>query len=170
MELVDFMQIALDRTKQATKRTVDGLTSHELLWRPGAQANSIGLILFHGARSEDTFIQATIQKKPQVWETEKWYEKLGMPLAETGSGYTAEQLVDFRPPELKDLLDYGDAVRAKTQEYLKAMTPEKFDEKVSWGRMGELSIGALVALVITHAAQHAGEIGYLRGLQRGMNK
>ncbi len=170
MELRDFIQTGLDRARQAIIRATDGLTSYELMWRPGPEANSIGLILFHQARSEDMFIQTRVRSKPSVWESEKWHEKLGLPAAETGGGYTAEQVSAFRVPELKDLLGYGEVVRQKTLEYLKEMTPDKFDQKVTLGRMGEITIGTLFAIIIVHAAQHAGEIAYLRGLQRGLGK
>ncbi len=170
MELMDFIQVSLNRAQQATKRAVDSLTPHELMWRPGPEANSIGLILFHQARSEDIFIQGRIQGTTQVWESERWYEKLGFPTTETGGGYTTEQVAAFRVPEVKDLLAYSDAIRAQTLAYLKEMTPDKLDSKVTMGRMGEISIGTIFAIIVVHTAQHAGDIGYIRGLQRGMNK
>jgi len=170
MELVDFMQTALQGSQRALKRSTDTLTDAETAKRVGPEANSIGLIIFHAARSEDTFIQATIQHKPTVWETEKWHDKLSIPAADTGAGYTMEQVAAFKSPKLSDLLAFSDAVRAKTIEYVKGLTPARCDEKVTWGRMGEFTIGALVALVANHASQHVGEISYIRGLQRGANK
>lgn len=170
MELMDFIQVSLDRAQQATKRVVDSLSPHELMWRPGPEANSIELILFHQARSEDMFIQGRIRGTTHVWESERWYEKLGFPATETGGGYTTEQVAAFRVPEVKDLLAYSDAVRAQTLACLKEMTPDKLDSKVTMGRTGEISIGTIFTIVVGHAAQHAGEVAYIRGLQRGMNK
>ena len=170
MELIDFMQTTLQGSQRALKRATDTLTDDEASKRVGPEANSIGLILFHAARSEDTFIQATIQHKPTVWETEKWHDKLGLPSADTGSGYTLEQVAAFKSPKLADLLAFSDAVRAGTLDYVKSLTPSGCDAKVTWGRMGDFTIGALVALVANHASQHAGEISYIRGLIRGANK
>lgn len=170
MELTDFIQAALQGTQRGVKRATDGLTAHELDWRPGPEANSIGLILFHMARSEDTFIQATIQHKTTVWESAKWHDRLGIPATDSGARYTLEQVSVFKVPELEDLLGYAEAVRAKTNEYLKELTPAKCDQKVAWGPTGESTIGSLLALVVNHAAQHVGELSYLRGLQRGANK
>ncbi|MCJ7743767.1 MAG: DinB family protein [Dehalococcoidales bacterium] len=170
MEMKDFIKGALDRAKQGTTRAVDGLSHNELIWRPGPECNSIGLILFHQTRFEDSFVQGRIVGNPQVWESDKWYEKFNMPASESGSGYTAEQLAAFRVPELKDLLGYADAVRAKTLEYLKSAPNNEFDRVINMPRFGDVAVGALLALVIVHMAQHAGEIAYLRGVQRGMNK
>jgi uncharacterized damage-inducible protein DinB len=170
METRDFIKGALDQVKRSTVRAVDGLSHYELTWRPGPECNSIGLILFHEARFEDSFVQGRILGKPQVWESEKWYEKFNMPASESGSGYTAEQIAAFRVPELKDLLGYADAVRAKILEYLKTAPSNEFDRTINMPRFGDVTVGALFTLVVAHQAQHAGEIAYLRGIQRGMNK
>ena len=170
MELRDFIQAGLDRVKQATMKAVDGLNHDELKWRPGLEANSIGIILFHQARSEDMFLQTRIQEKPQVWESEKWYQKLKMPVNEIGAHYTVEQLAAFRVPELRDLVAYAEAVRTRTIEYLKGMTADQFDRVINTPRLGDVSIAALFALILVHLAEHAGDISYLRGLQRGLDK
>ncbi len=170
MELRDFIQAGLDRVKQATTRTVDGLSHNELAWRPGPAANSIGLILFHQARMEDAFIQGRLQGKPQVWESEKWYQKLGLPINEIGSHYTVEQIAAFRVPELKDLVAYAEAVRSRTVEYLRDAPPGEFDKVINAPRLGDVKIGAYIALMLVHLAEHAGDISYIRGLQRGLDK
>jgi uncharacterized damage-inducible protein DinB len=56
MEAVEIIQSGLANTKRVIDRTLDGLTADELKWQPRSDANSIGLILFHMARSEDSFI------------------------------------------------------------------------------------------------------------------
>ncbi len=170
MEIKDFFQAGLDRVKMATMRAVDGLTRHELMWRPGPEANSIGIVLFHAARSEDIFVQTRVQGKPEVWESDKWYQKLKMPVGEVGAHYTVEQLAAFPMPELKDLLGYAEAVRTRTVDYLKGMTPDKFDRVINAPRLGDVTIGAYLALMLVHLAEHAGDISYIRGLQRGLDK
>lgn len=170
MELKEFVQAAINGSQRNIKRATDGLTKSEIAWRPGPECNSIGIILFHVIRSEDTFLQATIQHQSTVWESQKWFEKLGLPATDTGSGYTVEQIAGFKTPEPADLLAYFEAVRAKTNEFVSKLTPEAYDQKVSWGRMGDFTVGALIALVANHASQHIGEISYIRGQQRGCNK
>ncbi len=170
MEVRDFIQAGLERARLATMKAIDGLSQYELMWRPGPEANSIGIILFHAARSEDTFVQTRIQGKPQVWESDKWYQKLKMPVGEVGAHYTVEQLAAFPVPELKDLLGYAEAVRTRTVDYLKGMTPDKFDRVINAPRLGDVTIGAYLALMLVHLAEHAGDISYIRGLQRGLDK
>ena len=71
MEVKDIIKTGLDITKGLTDRTLNGLTAEELKWQPRSDANSIGLILFHMIRAEDSMLHR-IQGKPQIWETEKW--------------------------------------------------------------------------------------------------
>ncbi len=156
--------------KRGFERVLKDLNQQEIMWRPAAGCNSMGLILLHVVRSEDSFIQARIQGKPQIWETEKWYEKMNLSAEDTASHLTVEQVNCFPVPDLKMILDYYDAVRAKTKEYLKAIPPEELDKKISMPPFGDLTIAAMMSIIVNHSAQHIGEISYLRGMLRGMDK
>ncbi len=127
MELNDFILENLNSVKQKITGSVNGLSYHELIWRPGPDCNSIGVILFHMARFEDSIVQARLQGKPQIWESEHWYQKLNLPVDASGHGYTTETLAAFVVPETKNLLEYYDAVGIRTVEYLKNIRPAEFD-------------------------------------------
>ncbi len=171
MKTGDFILGMLDRMQNPLTAAVDGLSSQECTWRPGEEANSIGFTLWHQLRCEDAFVQGMIQRKPQVWVSEKWHEKLNLPEnpQDVGYGYTAEQVAAFAVPELKDLLGYAEATRAQTVGYLKAIDAESLD-KVVQTPFGELKIGQVFAILLCEITQHIGQIAYLRGLQRGLNK
>jgi hypothetical protein len=188
MEAKELIQIGLTNVKRGIDRAIDGLTPAEIKWQPKPDANSIGIILFDIARSEDSGIQARLQGKPQLWESEKWYQKLGKDAQDPGGHYTAEQLAAFVVPDLKQLLAYSEAARQQTLEYLKGLTPADLDKKVVLPPMGpppsatpagtpprpspyrDMTVGSMLMMNVTHFAQHGGEISYLRGLQRGLNK
>lgn len=170
METREFIQGALERIKQANTRVITDLRPEELMWQPGPECNSIGIILFHQARSEDGFVQGRLLGQPHVWEAEKWYQKLNLPVTETGSGFTLEQLAAFRLPDPTGLMAYADAVRASTLEYLKDKNNADFDKKITMPRGGDITIGSLFALIIVHLSQHIGDMAYVRGMQRGLNK
>jgi hypothetical protein len=190
MEMKELIQIGLANIKRSLDRTLDGLTISEVKWQPKPDANSIGLILFDIARSQDSSVQSRLRGKPQLWESEKWYQKLGKDAMDTGGHYTAEQVAAFVVPDLNNLLEYAEAVRKQTLEYLKELTPADFDKKVNLPPMGpppttqsagtptqprpspygDMTVGSFLMMNVTHFAQHIGEISYLRGLQRGINK
>lgn len=170
MEIKEYVQMELDGLKRGMSRVLKDLNQGEMMWRPACGCNSIGLILFHTARSEDSFVQTRLRAKPQIWESQKWFAKLNMAESETGGHYTVDQVNAFPVPEARDLLAYYDAVRAGTLEYLQTLGPEDFSKKITMPRFGELSVAMIFNIVVTHTAQHIGEMSYLRGLQRGMDK
>jgi uncharacterized damage-inducible protein DinB len=185
MEMKDLVQNGFDNAKRTLDRTLDGLTAEELKWQPKPDANSIGLILFHMIRIEDSMVHR-IQGKPQIWETEKWYQKFNKTIEDGGAHYTAEQVAAFVVPDVKDLLAYSEMVRKNTLEYLKGLKPKDFDKKVNLPppptpvvvpagrpiptRPFNPIVGSMLVHEVTELAGHAGEISYIRGLQRGMDK
>ena len=185
MEMNELIQNGLENGKRVIDRTLDGLTPAELKWQPRSDANSIGLILFHCIRSEDHGIHR-LQGKPQLWESEKLYQKFNKTIDDGGAHYTVEQVAAFVVPDLKELLAYAEAVRKNTLEYLKGLKPKDFDKKVNLPpppvpvvipagrsiptRPFNLIVGSMLMHEVTHLSEHAGEISYIRGLQRGMDK
>lgn len=170
MELKEYIRMESTGLERAVKRVTDSLTQQELMWRPSSGCNSIGLILFHIARLEDSFIKTRIQNKPTIWKTEKWYEKLNLAENEEGAHYTVEQVNAFPVPDRESLLAYYSAVQAQTKECLNSLTPDALDRKVTMPRGGDVAIASLFSFIISHASGHIGEMSYLRGLQRGMDK
>jgi len=170
MELKEYIHIEITGIERAVKRVTDGLTQHELMWRPSSGCNSIGLILFHVARLEDSFVKTTMQNKATIWKTEKWYEKLNLAETEEGAHYTVDQVNAFPVPDKEVLLAFYSAVQAQTKDYLKSLTADALDRKVTMPRGGGVVIASLFTFITSHASGHIGEMSYLRGLQRGMDK
>jgi hypothetical protein len=186
MEIGELIRDGLAGTKRVFDRTLEGLTAAELKWQPRTDANSIGLILFHSIRAEDSSVHR-LQGKPQTWESQKWYQRFHKAIDDGGAHYTAEQVAGFAVPDLKELLAYADVVRQDTLEYISSLKPEDYDRKVSLppppaptaplaGRPARPRppfnpvVGSMLLHLVTHLSEHAGEISYLHGLQRGMDR
>ena len=170
MELKEYILSEFANLERTTTRATDGLTQQELSWRPASGCNPIGLILFHTAKFEDMIGSGRIMDRAPLWQTEKWYEKLNLPENEMGAHYTIEQVNAFPMPESKRLMEYCLAVRVRTVEYLKNMNAADFDRKVTMPRGGENTIGGVFSFIVAHTMGHLGEMSYLRGIQRGMDK
>ncbi len=166
MDVKDFALQSLDESQTALMQAVDGLSQEELMRQPQPGANHIAFILWHMVRAEDWFFHYLFQRVPQVWESERWHEKLNLPddPRVTGFGYTAEQVASFPSVPLRDLIAYGEAVRASTVDYLRSVDPARFDEIVKSRLFGEVSIGNLIGHLLLEIAQHVGQIAYIRGL------
>lgn len=164
MTLNEFIVDALDKENGFLLDALEGLGPDELAWQPAANANSIGWILWHMVRVEDMWIQFFAQFQTELWETEGWHEKFGLPTRDNGFGHTAEQVNNFPGVDLAEFLRYRASVRQATLDYLDTLTPKDM-ERVPRERRPEMSLGAMFRQIIGEMYQHVGHIAYLRGLQ-----
>ena len=169
METKEFIRNVLDGLQRNLDTVLEGLTQEEIAWQPAIDRNPIGLILFHTARSEDFFVQQLMRRKPQVWEKAGWYIRFNLPVEERGRHYTAEQVNSFITPDLTEMRNYYTEVREQTLEYLKDLKPEDYYREITTPR-GTTTVAGFLSNIVSHAAQHIGEMSYLRGLQRGLNQ
>ena len=165
MTLNEFIEDAFNIEHEYLMDALDGLTSDEIIWKPGPGANSIGWILWHMIRVEDMWFQFFIQRQPEIWEKDNWNEKFGLPTRDNGFGHTPEQVNNFPIYDLTEMLAYGSAVRTATLSYLKSMTAEQLDVVPREARP-EMSVGRIFRQVIGEIYQHQGHIAYLKGLLR----
>ena len=183
METRELIQSGLRNVSRNLDRILDTLTSAELEWQPRPDAGSIGLIFFHLTRYEDVILQGRIQAKTELWESGNWYRKFGKDTGDNGSNYTEEQVAAFVVPKIEDMLSYAGEVRKATLEYLDGITSDDFDRKLALparpappgGRPSgtprpQPTVGSMLLMSVTHSSQHDGEISFLRGLQRGMDR
>ena len=169
MDIKEYINSELEVLNRGSARVLDTLTQPEIAWRPACGCNSMGLILFHVTKSEDNFVQKRLQDKPLLWESEKWYSKLDMDVNEAGSHYNMDQVNAFHVPDMQELIAYHQGVRTNTITYLNSLNQEDFDRKVTLP-FGEFTVAGVFAVIVRHFAQHIGEISYLRGMLRGLDK
>ena len=165
MTLNEFIEDAFDKEYEFLMDALSDLTREEAVWRPGPEANPIVWILWHMLRVEDMWFQFFIQRNSEIWERDGWNEKFGLPTRDNGFGHTAEQVANFPALDIRELISYGDAVRAETLEYLRGVTAEDL-AVVPRSARPEMSVAAIFRQVIGEVYQHQGHIGYLKGLQR----
>ena len=72
-------------------------------------------------------------------------------------------------PPLEILQEYVRAVREKTLDLLQSMPSNKLAELARPDRPPD-TIGAILGRMSTETALHVGQIAYLRGVQRGLDK
>ena len=152
-------------------RSIDGLSEGELRWAPTPECSSIGFLVWHYARTLDRWVNSRAQEIPQLWEG-GWAEQMGRTAADpndTGYGYTPEQLQEFVVPPLPVMLEYAEAVRARTNVYLASLDDGDFFQiTVVNPRGGTIGLATMCQQLIWEFNQHGGQIAYLRGMQRGL--
>ena len=167
MEAKELVLRSLEQSQGYLTKALDGLTQEEAAWYPSVECNSIAFILWHLARVEDFFVNRVIQREKELYEAEGWQEKLGTPAK--AYQYTVEELQTWPVPKLEVLRGYAETVRKKTLAFLDAIPPEKLSEVPRPDRSPD-SIGATLGRISTEIALHVGQICYLRGIQRGLDK
>lgn len=158
---------SLEESQEYMNKTLDGLTQEEVAWCPAGESNSIAFILWHTILVEDIFINRVIQGGKEIYETEGWQEKLGTPTKVYQ--YTREELQTWPVPKLEVLKEYANSVHERTLTFLRSITAKKLDE-VPLPDRSPNSIGMMLSHLCNEIAMHVGQIAYLRGIQRGLDK
>jgi hypothetical protein len=137
-------------------------TEDQFNWLPPGTLNPISAVLIHIVGGEDFFVQNILQGKPRVWETQAWGSQIGIQIPPSpGHDWDACRCTRLA---LAPVLGYAQAVQAATEAYLAGLTAEELDRPVNFvGRM--VPVAQMLALLVAHAAGHAGEIAALKGMQ-----
>jgi hypothetical protein len=157
-----------DRVGAVLTRALHGLFAEQLRSQPaGPESNPIGWIAFHLSRVHDNTF-SSLMGKEQVWRQEKWFEKFGLPPETTSlGGSTLDQVRAFDPVGAEVLAGYWEAVRARSHEYLESLSDEDI-HKLSPASPPLApepeTIRLTIARVTSDAAQHIGQVAYVRGL------
>ena len=126
MTLQDFVIEALEQCRSACDRAINELYQDEWYWRPNPEANSIAFVVWHVSRVEDRWTQPFAQGIDELWESQGWGSKLGLP-GDTGLGWTEDQVTEMPRVNPDDLKGYFDAVRQSTLDYVRNLSPEGFE-------------------------------------------
>jgi hypothetical protein len=155
---------AYGRIRELVQQSAADLTAEALAYRPDADANSIAWLVWHLTRVQDDHV-AELAGSDQVWVTDRWHERFGMPeTTETGYGHTSAQVAAVRPAGPDVLLAYHDAVAERTVAYLASVDAAELDRVIDRSYDPPVSVGVRLVSVLSDNLQHAGQARYVRGL------
>lgn len=169
MDFKQLVRMALDEYTEDLHRALGGLTPEERRFQPAPDSHHIDFTVWHMARVEDDWVQRFGQQTATVWERDGWPNTLGLLERGNGFGYTAEQVAGLPDYDPGSLTEYADSVRVATLEFLDTLSQEDLDLCPDPKRP-ENSLGRMLMHVIVEESQHVGQIAYIRGIQRGLNK
>lgn len=114
---------------QAIDRLFDQMSETQIRSRPHPAVNSVAWIIWHMARAEDTGVNRYVVDRPQVFDEGAWGERMKITIRHHGGGMTdAEVTALSQQIDLPALRAYYQAVRARTVEVVKTLTPDQLDE------------------------------------------
>lgn len=142
-----------------------GVDLDRLTEPPVRGRNSIAWLIWHLARVQDHHI-AELLGAGQIWETGDWAARFGLDPdpGNTGYGHTPEQVATVRPDSPDVLLEYLDAVMARTSTLLEGLAPADLDRIVDRRWDPPVTLGVRLVSVADDDLQHAGQAAYVRGL------
>jgi len=155
---------ALTRVREQVPIVVGGLHEDDLVWRPDPDANSIAWLVWHLTRVADDHV-ADVAGTEQVWTSEGWYERFGLPFptAAHGYGHSSAEVAAVRASA--DLLaGYHDAVAEAVLAYVGTLTPSDLDRVVDERWDPPVTLGVRLVSVVNDLTQHLGQAAYVRGL------
>lgn len=164
MTVVEFIHRSVTDLNSTMIDDVKVLTQAQLVWKPAPKANPIGFIFWHFMRSEDNTIHG-LRGKPSVWESERWYEKMGMAAKDSGTGFKEPEVDKAAAIPLSKLMDYAERVAQTASDYLKSLDDARLDYIPNPERPNRTTAVTLRSFVIAHGWWHIGEIRYLKGMQ-----
>jgi len=165
---MDAREVLIDaygRLPELVHRAVHGLTPEQLRYAPAAGANSIGWLVWHLTRVQDSHI-AELLDEEQVYVTGDWAPRFGFKpgSSDTGYGHSPAQVAQVTPESWETLTGYYQAVHERTLGYLGGLTGEDLDRVVDENWDPPVTLGVRLVSVYDDDAQHAGQAAYVRGL------
>ena len=166
MQTIPFIKMALHELHRSLVREVRDLSPEQMAYRPAPEANSINFLTWHLTRTEDAVFRrvASGQATPSLWEREQWYQRFGLELRDSGTGFTFEQVEAFKPDQ-ELLLGYCQRVFDAVMAGLDSLTEDDLDRVPNPDRP-QNSVGQMLqSIVIGHGYNHLGEVRTVKGLQ-----
>lgn len=153
---------------------LDGLTVDELNWRPTLESNTIAWLVWHMARVEDGWINARLRGGEPIWDTGGWATRLGIDAQGNGYAQSGDDIRQMPKIDVAVAMEYYGMVREATSAFFADEMAVADLDRVVVHPSGDSSRNVSYAWVLGHLlaeeAQHLGQVAYLRGMMRGINK
>jgi hypothetical protein len=167
MDVSSLLLELFGRIPPLARRAVVGVDSDRLVQSPAPGANTIAWLVWHLARVQDHHVAELIDSD-QLWVGGDWALRFGLAPdpSNTGFGHTSAQVAAVQPESPEVLLEYLDAVDARTRRMLGDLAPKDLDRIVDRAWDPPVTLGVRLVSIADDSLQHAGQAAYVRGLLR----
>ena len=151
------------------KKSLDSLSDEELIWKPNSHSNNIIFLFWHMILVEDNLINKVLLEDENMWIKEKYYKDFPHLKNQIGFGFTQNELNKFPDMKLSWLMNYYNSLRKITNKFLENTKDVSLSKNYIFGG-GKVTGFFVVGRLVTELSQHLGQISYIRGMIRGLNK
>jgi uncharacterized damage-inducible protein DinB len=157
---------AIGRVKGVVHAAVKGLSTEQLATKPYENGNTVAWLVWHLSRVQDDHV-ADAAGFDQLWTSAGWAERFDLPFEPEATGYAqGPQDVAAVRAEASLLLEYHDAVSARTIDWVRGLGADELDRIVDESWDPPVALGVRLVSVISDDLQHAGQASLVRGLLR----
>jgi hypothetical protein len=158
------LEDAFGRIRETVGEVLADLSPGDLSQRLDDDANPIVWLIWHLTRTQDDHI-AGVAGTGQVWVTDGWSERFGLPLDDGDIGYghdSAQVAAVVASGEL--LAGYHEAVAGATLRYVRSLADADLDRIVDEHWDPPVTLSVRLVSVIADNLQHAGQAAYVKGI------
>lgn len=170
MDFREILKLQLEEYQGELKRLVSGLTDEERREMPSETSHHIDFALWHATRAEDVLLNFGARETDQLWVQGGWHERFNIPARDVGVGYSADQVMSMPATPIDLLLEYHEACREQTLDYIANVDPLELDKRCPFEalhrQLPDITKGGVLAHIVVETSQHLGQIGYIRGILR----
>jgi uncharacterized damage-inducible protein DinB len=168
VDVRDLLEELYGRIPDLVRSAVEGLDAEQLVTPPRPGANTVGWLVWHLTRVQDHHV-AELLGEDQLWVTGGWADRFGLEPdpTNTGYGHDADDVAAVRPTGAAALVEYHDAVAARTRSYLAGLTAADLDRVVDRRWDPPVTLGVRLVSIADDDLQHVGQAAYGRGLLLG---
>ncbi len=168
MEWHQLLSEGYGRITGIVERALRNIDPDDLDRQPQADCNTIGWLIWNLTRVQDYHF-ANLIGEQQLWTSDGWHDRSGRPVdpADDGWRHTAEQVLAFRSPEPKVLLDYHRAVTERSRRFFDTLSADDLDRELDEPQYQPLpTVGVRIIGVMSENIQHAGQAAFVCGMLR----
>jgi hypothetical protein len=161
---IDLLVESFGRVRGLVHDVVGDLSVERLTFRPDSQANSIAWLVWHLTRGQDAQL-AEAMGTSQVWTADGWVTRFHLPFDADATGYGQDHLAVAKVCAPSDLLiDYHDAVHARTLDLVSGLQDPDLDRVIDHGWDPPVTLGVRLVSIISDDLEHLGQAAYINGL------
>ncbi|AZZ55855.1 mycothiol transferase [Rathayibacter iranicus] len=164
---IDLLRDAFGRVHENVHAVLDDSSPGQLAFRADARSNSPAWLIWHLTRVQDDHL-APLAGHEQVWTTDGFHERSGVPFGPGVTGYGQEPAevaaLAAVPAEL--LAAYIDAVHEQTLAFLATLADDDLTRVVDEQWDPPVTLAVRLMSVIDDDTQHVGQAAFAKGLAK----
>ena len=165
MQPSDVLTKAFGRLPDLVHSVVRGMTPEQLRQAPAGGVNTIGWLVWHLTRVQDSHI-AELLDAEQIYLTGDWAPRFGLKASpsDTGYGHSPAQVAAVAPESWPVLEEYYQAVHARTIDFVAGLSAGDLDRVVDEAWDPPVTLGVRLISVYNDDTQHVGQAALVRGM------